>query len=62
MSTGQKIPPRGGGVVGLLVESFQLLEVFAGGVDVFVNESLEALIGLAHLSSEGAEAVSDSAH
>jgi len=42
---------RGGGS---LVESFQLLEVFAGGVDVFVDEALEPLIGLAHLSGEGA--------
>jgi len=49
-------------VIGLLVESFQLLEVFAGGVDVFVNEALEAFVGFAHLSGEGAEAVGDSAH
>lgn len=48
--------------MGSLVESFQLREVFAGGVDVFVDEALETLIGLAHLSGEGAEAVGDSAH
>jgi len=45
-----------------LVESFQLREVFAGVVDVFGDETLEALVGFAHLSGEGAEAVGDSAH
>ncbi len=49
-------------MVVLLGEAFQILEVFAGRVDVLVDESLEALIGLAHLSGEGAEAVGDSAH
>ena len=45
-----------------LVESLELLKVFAGGVDVFVDEALEALVGLAHFSSESAESVGDSAH
>jgi len=49
-------------VVVLLVKSLQLLEAFAGGVDVSVDEALEALIGLAHLSGKGAKTVGDSGH
>ena len=46
----------------LLGEAFQLLEVFAGGVDVLVDEALKALVGFAHLSGKGAETVGDSGH
>ena len=35
-----KNTPRDGGVMGSLVKSFQFREVFAGGVDVFVDEAL----------------------
>jgi len=46
----------------LLGEAFQLLEAFAGGVDVLADETLEALVGFAHLGRKGAETVGDSDH